>query len=73
MAYNSAVHEGTSFTSYFLEHGRETRLPEDLVTTPVPEPGHTHRVWQEIENGTGECISNGPRVSEYCSPKTSEV
>ena len=36
MANNSAVHESTGFTPYFLEHG-----PVDLVATPVPEPGYS--------------------------------
>ena len=38
---NSAVHGSTEFTPYFLEHGREMRLPVDLVATPVPEPGYS--------------------------------
>ena len=41
MAYNSAVHESTGFTPYFLEHGREMRLLVDLVATPIPEPGYS--------------------------------
>ena len=40
MAYNSAVHESTGFTPYFLEHGREMRLPADFIAPPVPERGH---------------------------------
>ena len=41
MAFNSAVHESTGFTPYFLEHEREMRLPVDLVATPIPEPGYS--------------------------------
>ena len=40
MAYNSTVHESTGFTPYFLEHGREMRLPADFIALPVPERGH---------------------------------
>ncbi|PFX34578.1 Transposon Tf2-8 polyprotein [Stylophora pistillata] len=38
---NSAVHGSTEFTPYFHEHGREMRLPVNLVATPVPEPGYS--------------------------------
>jgi len=41
MAYNSAIHASTNFTPYFPEHGREMRLPVNLVATPVPEPGYS--------------------------------
>jgi len=30
-AYRSTVHESTGFTPYFLMHGREARVPADLV------------------------------------------
>ena len=45
MAYKSAVHESAGFTPYFLEHGRETRLPVDLIATPVPELGDSQTVY----------------------------
>ena len=40
MAYNAAVHKSTGFNPYFLEHGREMRLPADFIAPPVPERGH---------------------------------
>lgn len=45
MTYNSAAHESTGFTPYFLEHRREMRLPVDLIATLVPEPGHSQTVY----------------------------
>ena len=35
-AYRTSVHETTKFTPYFLMHGREARIPSDLVYGPPP-------------------------------------
>ena len=58
MAYNSAVHESIGFTPYFLEHGREMRLPEDLMGGP--SPGHSFPVMkygQELKKGSDSAFT----------------
>ena len=71
MAYNSAVHESTGFTPYFLENGREMRLPVDLVATPIPEPGYSQTAFGKKLRTTLENAFQSARESlKYCSPET---
>ena len=37
LAYNSTVNESTGFTPYFMAHGREVRLPIDIMVGTSPE------------------------------------
>lgn len=41
LAYKSSVHQSTSFTPFFLNHGREARLPIDIMCGP-PLVNHSH-------------------------------
>ena len=36
-AYRTSVQEATGFTPYFLLHGREARIPADLIYGPPPD------------------------------------
>lgn len=45
MAYNSAEHESTGFTPYFLEHGREMRLPVDFIAPPSSDSASSHTAY----------------------------
>lgn len=51
IAYNSAEHESTGFTPYFLGHGREMRLPTDF--TPLPDLQHdsSHTMYEATKAG----------------------
>jgi len=46
-------------STYFLEHGREMRLPVDLVATPVPEAGYLQTVFGKKLRTTLTSISIG--------------
>lgn len=46
IAYNSAEHENTGFTPYFLEYGREMRLPTDFTLLPGPERDSSHTIYE---------------------------
>ena len=37
LAMRTSVNQTTGFTPFYLEHGREARLPVDMVAGPPPE------------------------------------
>ena len=45
LAYKSSVHQSTSFTPFFLNHGREARLPIDIMCgRPLVKHSHNHNL-----------------------------
>ena len=48
-AYRSSVQESTGFTPFFLMHGREARIPVDLVygEPQIEERDHDFVIWQQ--------------------------
>jgi len=48
-AYRTSVQESTKFTPYYLLHGREARIPADLIYGPPPEPEQTPDLPQFVE------------------------
>ena len=62
MAYNSTVHTSTGYTPYFLTHGREMRLPVDLLI-PVDPPDFQHQSTTSFARTTKNALSDAFQIA----------
>ena len=68
MAYNSAVHESICFTPW----AKDETSSRFYCTTSPGTGSFTDKLWQEVENNTGKCISVCPREFANCSQKAED-
>jgi transposase InsO family protein len=62
MAYNSTEHTSTGYTPFFLTHGREMRLPVDLMI-PVDPPDGRHHSTTSFARTTKNALSDAFQIA----------
>ena len=67
LAYRTSVHNITKFTPFFLTHGREARLPVDIVFNRPPQQQPLHTTYgvelrQRLEEAFGFVRDNCNKV-----------
>ena len=58
LAMRTSVNRTTGFTPFYLEHGREARLPVDMIAGPPPiQPEHLDKYTDKIRNQFAKAFS----------------
>ena len=58
LAMRTSVNRTTGFTPFYLEHGREARLPVDMIAGPPPiQPEHLDKYTDKIQNQFAKAFS----------------